>query len=235
MRGMGLRRTRCAASAIDRTLAGSASRCCRITAATMPAVVTPAPEAGGSEWTRAALGRRGKEHERAGSDSRTRCPHALEVVADPGTSWGLFGDFQVCPRDFWGTFRRVSREGPDSVESYERAGQSSPPQHSMMFTASPPRAVSLYLTYMSASEAIGLLGLRILERMGACCRTRRQSFGATRHAVLAVGRSWACGVGNVAQGMCGRSVRCRHWPRRTAGCPVPRGQDASRALFVETS
>jgi hypothetical protein len=31
-------------------------------------------------------------------------------------SWGLFGDFQACPRDFSGTFRRVSREGPDSAE-----------------------------------------------------------------------------------------------------------------------
>ncbi|MFF8787760.1 hypothetical protein [Streptomyces sp. NPDC015125] len=33
------------------------------------------------------------------------------------------GDFQPCPRDIPGTFRRVSREGPDSAESHERAGQ----------------------------------------------------------------------------------------------------------------
>lgn len=48
------------------------------------------------------------------------------------------------PRDFSGTFRRVSREGPDSAERHERAGQGLLLQHSMMFTARPPRTVSLY-------------------------------------------------------------------------------------------
>lgn len=80
----------------------------------------------------------------------TRRPHALEVIADPGTSWGLFRDFQACPRDFSGIFRRISREGPDSAKRDEHAGQGPSVQQLMMFTASPPRAVSFYLTDMSA-------------------------------------------------------------------------------------
>jgi hypothetical protein len=54
-----------------------------------------------------------------------------------GDSLGTSRDFQVCPRDIPGTFRRVNREGPDSPEGNERAGQDLPPQHSMMFTARP--------------------------------------------------------------------------------------------------
>ena len=98
-------------------------------------------EAGGSER------RVPRADSAAGSDSRTRCPHPLGGITDPGTTWGLFGDFQACPRDFSGIFRRVSREGPDSAERNERAGQGLRHQHSMMFTARPPRAVSLYFTY----------------------------------------------------------------------------------------
>ncbi|PJJ00728.1 hypothetical protein BX264_1014 [Streptomyces sp. 2333.5] len=52
------------------------------------------------------------------------------------------------PGDFSGTFRWVSREVPDSAERGEHAGQGPHPQHSMMLTASPPRAVSLYLMFM---------------------------------------------------------------------------------------
>ncbi|MGY5133714.1 hypothetical protein ACWGJW_15130 [Streptomyces nigrescens] len=61
---------------------------------------------------------------------------------------GLFRDFHVGPGETPGTFRRVNREGHDSAERYGHAVQGPQPQHSMMFTASPPRAVSLYLTFM---------------------------------------------------------------------------------------
>ena len=36
--------------------------------------------------------------------------------SQPGTSQGLFRDFHACPREFPGTFRCVSKEGPDSAE-----------------------------------------------------------------------------------------------------------------------
>src|SRR6478735_6884123 len=74
-----------------------------------------------------------------------------------GIRQGLCRDFHVCPREVPGTFRRASGEGPDSAERSKRAGQGLEPQHSMMFTASPPRAVSLYLTLMSAPVSFMVL------------------------------------------------------------------------------
>lgn len=46
----------------------------------------------------------------------------------------------------WVILRAARDAGPDSAERDERAGQDLSGQHSMMFTARPPRAVSLYLT-----------------------------------------------------------------------------------------
>ncbi len=63
----------------------------------------------------------------------------------------LPGTFTPVP----GSFRRVRREGPDSAERHERAGQGLYCQHSMMFTARPPRAISLYFTLISAAIACG--------------------------------------------------------------------------------
>ena len=95
------------------------------------------------------------------SRKRTPGPDALSpglgTRPRPGTSQGLFRDFHSCPREFPGTFRRVSREGPDGAERQERAGQGLYRQHSMMFTASPPRAVSLYFTDMSVKVSFMVL------------------------------------------------------------------------------
>ncbi len=73
-----------------------------------------------------------------------------------GISQGLFGDFQLCHRDFWGTLRRTEGEARDSAERRETPGQSRRAQHSMTLTARPPRAVFLYLTFMSAPSCVGL-------------------------------------------------------------------------------
>lgn len=58
----------------------------------------------------------------AGSVLKSAVPNRKQR-SPPGTSQGLFRDFHVCRREIPGTFRRVSREGPDSAERCERAVQ----------------------------------------------------------------------------------------------------------------
>jgi hypothetical protein len=91
-----------------------------------------------------------------------------------GDSLGTSRDFQVCPRDIPGTFRRVNREGPDSPEGNERAGQDLPPQLDGVHRQA-PRAVSLYFSDMSAAFDHGA-ELRICSGMGRL-ESRRGLFG----------------------------------------------------------
>ena len=136
----------------------------------------------------------------------------------PWTSQGLFRDFHACLREFPGTFRRVSREGPDSAESHERTGQGLLPQHSMMFTASPPRVVSLYFTDMFAQVSFMVL-MTLLASTYATARPSRWQARGRQHAFHCSSRR--------APGQ-GRRGCCRRAPRSAGRRPGGGGQPDDR-------
>lgn len=151
--------------------------------------------------------------------TRERAAHApWKSSPIRGQSWGLFGDFQVCPRGFSGTFRRVSREDPDSAERHERAGQGLFSQHSMMFTASPPRAVSLYFTDMSVKVSFMVL-MTLLASTYAPALPSRWQARRRQHAFHCSSRR--------APGH-GRRGCCRRAPRSAGRRPGHGGQPDDR-------
>lgn len=137
----------------------------------------------------ARYGRRSRRHGWLGCRARLRHEDAT------GTSQGLFRDFHVCTGDIPGTFRRISREGPDSTERRKRAGQGPSHQHSMMFNASAPRVVSLYLTDMSALVSFITLpaltyASALLSRWQA--RRRQHAFHCSSRRAPGQGRRGCC-------------------------------------------